>query len=232
MPKHKKLELLLHDMETLKSADWNDLRKIQMDYPFSNLVNMVLAKKQYLETGDLTNGNFSSAILQYNNTGIALHNMVEWKKQKKTLSNKKETAEVANQSSLRTRKSQKTKPEKVESNIPELKLTDEKKSKIKEDPILKKGGKQLSEFTKWLLTKNESLQTEVESTVLPKETESNQVDDLGTNLKEAIISESLAEIYVKQGLKSEAIKMYEKLSLKNPKKSTYFAEIIENLKKK
>ncbi len=46
-----------------------------------------------------------------------------------------------------------------------------------------------------------------------------------------LISESLAEIYVRQGKKEKAIEMYRKLSLQNPEKNTYFAAKIENLQK-
>ena len=44
-----------------------------------------------------------------------------------------------------------------------------------------------------------------------------------------LVSEELAEIYAKQGLNSEAIEIYRKLSLLNPKKSAYFADQIEKL---
>ena len=45
-----------------------------------------------------------------------------------------------------------------------------------------------------------------------------------------IVSEELAEIYALQGLKKQAIEIYRKLSLLNPKKSAYFADQIEKLK--
>lgn len=46
-----------------------------------------------------------------------------------------------------------------------------------------------------------------------------------------IVTERLAEIYVLQGLKDKAIEVYEKLILKYPEKSVYFAQKIEDLKK-
>ena len=45
-----------------------------------------------------------------------------------------------------------------------------------------------------------------------------------------LLSEELAEIYEKKGLNSEAIEIYRKLSLLNPKKSAYFAAQIEKLR--
>ena len=55
------------------------------------------------------------------------------------------------------------------------------------------------------------------------EAEIDEEDDL--------VSEELAEIYLAQGLKCEAIEIYRKLSLLNSEKSVYFAEKIEKLEK-
>jgi hypothetical protein len=44
-----------------------------------------------------------------------------------------------------------------------------------------------------------------------------------------VLSETLLELYVKQGHHGKAIAGYEKLSLQNPKKSAYFAARITEL---
>ena len=63
---------------------------------------------------------------------------------------------------------------------------------------------------------------DVESDILTEA----EIDD-----EDDIVSEELAEVYLAQGMKSEAIKIYSKLSLLNSEKSIYFAEKIENIKK-
>ena len=47
--------------------------------------------------------------------------------------------------------------------------------------------------------------------------------------EEDMVSEELAEVYLAQGLKDMAKETYRKLSLLNPEKSVYFAEIISKI---
>ena len=44
-----------------------------------------------------------------------------------------------------------------------------------------------------------------------------------------MVSEELAEIYLAQGFRDRAAATYRKLSLRNPEKSVYFAEIIHKI---
>ena len=48
--------------------------------------------------------------------------------------------------------------------------------------------------------------------------------------KEVFLTETLARIYIKQGYYSKALDIYEKLSLKYPEKSSYFASQILEVK--
>jgi hypothetical protein len=52
----------------------------------------------------------------------------------------------------------------------------------------------------------------------------------GAYAPEDMVTETLAKIYTDQGLYTRAIDIYEKLRLREPKKSVYFADLIQNVK--
>jgi hypothetical protein len=51
-----------------------------------------------------------------------------------------------------------------------------------------------------------------------------------SNAEAEVLTESMAEVFARQGKLGKATDVYQKLSLLNPAKSTYFAAKIENLK--
>ena len=70
---------------------------------------------------------------------------------------------------------------------------------------------------------------EEESEEIPEQVFEMAVNSISR--QDEIVSESMAEVYAKQGKKVKAIEMYRKLSLLNPEKNSYFAAKIENLQK-
>ena len=60
-----------------------------------------------------------------------------------------------------------------------------------------------------------------------------KVVQLATNSLEEkdVDTEAMAEVWIKQGHPEKAAEIYRKLSLLNPSKSSYFAVLIEKLKK-
>ncbi len=98
---------------------------------------------------------------------------------------------------------------------------------LKDDKLSQK----LKSFTDWLKVMKK----------LPELEKLNSMDT-GSELKvitlaehsisdREILTESMAEVWVKQGIYEKAIETYQKLSLLDPSKSAYFASKIENLKK-
>ncbi len=61
------------------------------------------------------------------------------------------------------------------------------------------------------------------------EVESDIVTEASLDEEEDFVSEELAEVYLAQGLNDMAKETYRKLSLLNPEKSVYFAEIISKI---
>ena len=68
--------------------------------------------------------------------------------------------------------------------------------------------------------------------IVAEEGDADDVSDVIFDDEDDIVSEELAEIYLNQGLYSEAIATYRKLSLLNSEKSIYFAELIAEIEKK
>jgi hypothetical protein len=91
-------------------------------------------------------------------------------------------------------------------------------------------GKQLRSFTDWLKTMK---RLPVEQKVLPidKGTE-EKVQHLAEDSvhQTDILTEAMAEVWMKQGKPEKALEVYNKLSLLNPSKKAYFAAKIEHLK--
>jgi hypothetical protein len=92
-------------------------------------------------------------------------------------------------------------------------------------------GQQLKSFTDWLKTMKRLPATEIPANLNPGN--EDKVEKLAEHSIEdrEILTETMAEVWEKQGNPVKAIEIYHKLSLLDPPKSAYFAAKIEELKK-
>ncbi|HEV7621238.1 MAG TPA: hypothetical protein VGO09_05875 [Flavisolibacter sp.] len=103
--------------------------------------------------------------------------------------------------------------------------------KLAQDEIPKdKLGKQLKSFTEWLKTMKRLPEKQIIQnidTVSEKNVQHLAEDSIHDP---SVVTESMAEVWLKQGNIPKAIEVYNKLKLLNPSKMAYFAAKIENLK--
>ena len=93
-----------------------------------------------------------------------------------------------------------------------------------------KFGKQLKSFTEWLRSMKRLPQPAIDAN-LDEATQASIQNIAEHSFEEKdIVTETMAEVWIKQGNKEKAIDTLEKLSLLNPSKSHYFAAKIEQLK--
>lgn len=177
-----------------------------------------------------------------------------------TIAKKKSKSQV--QKSLKSKKKkkkdegQKSKKQK-EGKKPKKEKKEKKKSKGKKKKVQKKGkpspkkiksssrwnalsGKsevELKAYTKWInkLYPQASEPLKSEKKKKAKSKKRNPIQDKihsSLQVKDSILSENLAKLYFDQAHYAEALDMYERLSLKNPEKSHFFAPLIEEIKSK
>jgi len=91
-------------------------------------------------------------------------------------------------------------------------------------------GHQLRSFTEWLKTMKRLPETKVEEQ-LDEVSQQNIQEFAAHSLDEKeVVTETMAEVLIKQNKRNEAVAIYEKLSLLDPSKRAYFAAKIEQLK--
>jgi len=90
-------------------------------------------------------------------------------------------------------------------------------------------GKKVKSFTAWLKTMKR-LQPEPENVSIKDPAVLTNSPITSIDSAEPILTESMAEVYLKQGLVEKAIEIYQKLSLQNPANSHIFASRISSIK--
>lgn len=101
---------------------------------------------------------------------------------------------------------------------------------VQEENPSDKLGKQLKSFTEWLKVMRKLPQKNQE--IIPDMAAEHQIQAIAAHSVKGkeVLTETMAEVLVKQGMREKAMEVYRKLSLLNPEKSAYFATKIEQLK--
>lgn len=94
-----------------------------------------------------------------------------------------------------------------------------------------KFGKQLKSFTEWLRTMKRLPPPEISARLDRSSEKTVQTLAEGSVHDADIVTEAMAEVWIKQGKPEKALEVYNKLSLLNPSKKAYFAAKIDNLKR-
>jgi len=91
-------------------------------------------------------------------------------------------------------------------------------------------GKKLKSFTEWLkvMKRNRPMESELSGNNVQDQKIQRIAET--SNQNREVLTETMAEVLLLQGLKEKAIEVYNKLSLLNPQKSAYFAAKIEEIK--
>jgi hypothetical protein len=105
--------------------------------------------------------------------------------------------------------------------------------KLRQEDLKDKLGIQLKSFTEWLRSMKRIAPTSAEAQANAfDETLQQSIQEIAGHSIEGkeVVTEAMADVWLKQGNVQKAIAIYEKLSLLNPVKSAYFAAQIEKLK--
>lgn len=94
-----------------------------------------------------------------------------------------------------------------------------------------KMGRQLKSFTEWLKTMKRLPATEQLKDLDPNAEKKVEHMAAHSVVESEIVTEAMAEVWIKQGNLDKAEAVYHKLSLSNPSKRAYFAAKLESLKK-
>lgn len=94
-------------------------------------------------------------------------------------------------------------------------------------------GQQLKSFTEWLRSMKKLPAPEGKLPAGPEDDSRQQIviqSAANSIAEKEVVTETMAEVWAKQGHNEKAIAIYQKLSLQNPGKSAYFAAKIDQLK--
>lgn len=232
--------------DNLEQCTLEELEQFAERHPYFGAAQLLLTKKLQEEKSERYDEQLQKTFLFFNNPLWVQH-----------LLNETGNAEIIIKEVALTETIQEEDPLERELSLPEIQIETVKEEKNEKDQDLffepfhtvdyfasqgikiraeekpaDKFSTQLRSFTDWLKTMKRVPVSELAKnipSVLEKKVE--QLAEHSLDEKE-VVTETMAEVWEKQGNREKAIGIYSKLSLQDPSKSAYFAAKIEELKKK
>ena len=240
----KDFNQLIENPEKVNEKELTYISKLTNKYPSSNFCFFMLTKILHYQKRIGYEKSLNSAALRFGKRTL-LYDIIH--SRKKILKNTTSRTDTTDSIELNNDLNELEKN--IYGNLIQNQLIDEIELKPKEQNkivIEANSTKEFMLFEEWLTgkqTKNTNTTTDIDSIIknLNKRKIDKEKQDFYSGIKAAKNSlqenddfntETLAEIYVKQGNYPKAIKIYEQLMLSNPEKKLFFASRINYIKQK
>jgi hypothetical protein len=213
--------------KSLAECSKEELQQVVEQYPYFGPAQLLLAKKMKEENDPAYKGQLQKTSLYFNDP-VWLDHLINETGEAETISAIKE--EKISVKEIEIKKAQET--DLIFEPYHTVDYFASQGVKIKDEERPKdKFGQQLKSFTEWLKAMKRLPAQEVVKTVdVNSEKKVEQLAEHSIEDRD-VVTEAMADVWEKQGNSAKAIEIYNKLSLLNPSKSSYFAAKIEQLKK-
>jgi hypothetical protein len=236
---------------SLEDCNVEELQRLSVEYPYSASIQILYAKKLQAKDAELFRDQLNKTALLFNNPLWLDHLMNDDKGSAEIIEAKKTEAIPGMEEPVKMDAPlvpvSEEKKEPLTSTIKEEPVPSNSELafepyhtvdyfasqgiKFKEEEKPKdKFGQQLKSFTEWLKTMKRFPASEIVAASPNMEQKVEQLAEVSLKDRE-VITEAMAEVWLKQGSREKAIDIYNKLSLLDPSKSRYFAAKIEEIKK-